>query len=83
MALKLVNQLTEKFHPEKYHDDYTDELLHLIELKVKGKVPRKKGAPVKKSSKIVDISTLLEQSLKETKQSSKRLPPQKKLRKAQ
>lgn len=80
IALKLVDQLSEKFHAEKYRDEFTQDLLHVIEQKVKGHAPRKKGPAPKKSSKIVDITSLLEQSLSEVKHKK---PQTKKLRKAQ
>jgi DNA end-binding protein Ku len=37
MAVDLVNQLTKKFDPKKYKDDYTDKLLKVIKAKAKGK----------------------------------------------
>ncbi len=37
MAVDLVNQLTTKFDPKKYKDDYTDKLLKIIKAKSKGK----------------------------------------------
>ncbi len=37
MAINLVNQLTQKFDPKKYKDDYTDKLLKIITAKSKGK----------------------------------------------
>ncbi len=38
MAIKLIDQLTEPFRPEEFHDTYTDELKKVIEAKAKGKV---------------------------------------------
>lgn len=43
MALSIIDQLTDKFEPEKYKDTYKDELLKLIKKKSK-----EKGKPVKK-----------------------------------
>lgn len=37
MAVSLVNQLSQKFDPKKYKDDYTDKLLKVIKAKSKGK----------------------------------------------
>lgn len=37
MAVNLVNQLSQKFDPKKYKDDYTDKLLKIIKAKSKGK----------------------------------------------
>ena len=43
MALTIIDQLTEKFEPEKYKDSYKDEMLKLIKKKASEK-PKKKGA---------------------------------------
>jgi DNA end-binding protein Ku len=65
MSLKLVEQLTETFNPEQYRDEYTEKLKETIKAKVKSQEkPSKKKMPVKKSSKIHDITALLEASLK-------------------
>ena len=37
MAISLVNQLSKKFDPKKYKDDYSDKLLKIIKAKSKGK----------------------------------------------
>lgn len=78
MALKLVNQLTEKFKPDAYKDEYTHELQEAIEAKVKGIKPSKKGA-APKPSKVHDIMSLLKASLEESKTPKK---PSKKTKKA-
>ena len=43
MALTIIDQLTEKFEPEKYKDSYKEEMLKLIKKKASEK-PKKKGA---------------------------------------
>lgn len=43
MALTIIDQLTEKFEPEKYKDTYKDEMLKLIKKKAAEK-PKKKTA---------------------------------------
>jgi DNA end-binding protein Ku len=62
MAIKLIDQLTDKFEPKKYKDTYTDELLKLIEKKATGKMPRKKITPPK-YEKIPDLMETLKKSL--------------------
>jgi DNA end-binding protein Ku len=37
MAVTLINQLTERFDPKRYKDDYTGKLMKIIEAKAKGK----------------------------------------------
>jgi DNA end-binding protein Ku len=69
MAEKLVDGMAETFEPEKYEDDYRRDLMKLIKRKVKAgevnTVPEaKKQAPSRKAeSKVVDLSSLLAQSL--------------------
>ncbi|HLA54671.1 MAG TPA: Ku protein [Flavobacterium sp.] len=43
MALTIIDQLTDKFEPEKYKDTYKEEMLKLIKKKSSEK-PKKKGA---------------------------------------
>jgi DNA end-binding protein Ku len=65
MALKLVNQLSEKFNIKEYKDTYTSKLLKLIKDKAKGKV-RKTPAKMKvvhKSGKSEDLMSMLKASL--------------------
>ncbi len=49
MALTIIDQLTEKFEPEKYKDTYKDELLKMI--KKKAAVPKGKKETVKETPK--------------------------------
>jgi DNA end-binding protein Ku len=67
MARTLVNQMTEKWQPSRYTDDYQSALLKLIDRKIKagGKsLPetekRKKGA-----TNVIDLASVLEESLAE------------------
>lgn len=49
MALNIIEQLTDKFEPEKYKDTYKDELLKIIRKKSKEKgKPAKKEEPAEK-----------------------------------
>ena len=64
MALKLIEQLTNPFNPEQYTDTYTEEMLHIIDQKVKGIKPSKKKEASEKPSKVHDIMSLLKASLK-------------------
>lgn len=63
LALSLIDQLTVKFEPEKYKDQYVDELKRVIEEKAQGKAP----APVKAPPppKVADMMALLKESLKQ------------------
>ena len=44
MAMSIIDQLTEKFEPEKYKDTYKEELLKLIKKKTAEKPKAKRGA---------------------------------------
>lgn len=63
LAIKLITSLKGKFEPEKYKDEYQDNIKKAIEDKVEGKSIKK----VKKNNKkqISDLMEALEKSLKE------------------
>jgi DNA end-binding protein Ku len=63
LAEMLIDNLTEKFHPEQYKNDYIERLEQLIESKITGRkltVHRAKPKPV-----VTDLMKALEMSLKE------------------
>ena len=68
MAKKLIDGMTEKWKPEKYEDEYKTQLMAMIEEKVKNPkaehpVPKK----TKKPSNVIDLMSVLEESLSHTK----------------
>ena len=65
LATQLIETLTDKFRPEKFHDEYRDNLKRLIEQKQKGE----RIQPVKheKPQRVVNILEALQKSLAETK----------------
>ena len=62
LALALVNQLTDEWKPEKYHDTYTEELRRVIEEKAQGRAPAPKGEEPK-PTEVVNLMDALKQSL--------------------
>ncbi|WP_298151851.1 Ku protein [Flavobacterium sp.] len=63
MAMTIIDQMTEKFEPEKYKDTYKDELLKMIKKKLaapKGKKVVENDTPKTKPTK-TDADDLLEQ----------------------
>lgn len=64
MALDLVNQLTIPFDPEKYHDTYSEEVMELIEKKMKGIKLPKKAKEHLRPSEAQDLMELLKASMK-------------------
>jgi DNA end-binding protein Ku len=72
MALKLVDEMTEKWHPEAYADTYRDDLMKRIEQKVKAgqthalTEPEEEGTERPKGGgKVVDLMSLLQRSLEQ------------------
>lgn len=63
MALKLIEQLSAHFHPEEYHDTYTEELKEIIEEKAKGKKHRPVKEKEPKVTDVKDIMRMLKESL--------------------
>ncbi len=68
MAKKLIEGMTAKWNPAKYEDEYKTQLMAMIEEKVKH--PEKKHAnpkAPKKPSNIIDLMSVLQESLSHTK----------------
>lgn len=73
MALQLIDQLTEPFQPNRYKDTYTEELLAVIEAKLKNKkIPTKGKAP--KYTPASDLMYLLKESLHKSLKEQKKVP---------
>jgi DNA end-binding protein Ku len=69
LALSLIDQLTTKFDPAKYKDEYLDLLKKLIEEKAQGREPKAqpKAPP---AGKVIDMMELLKESLKQKKKAA-------------
>jgi DNA end-binding protein Ku len=70
MAERLVETMESKWDPEKYHDDYRDDLMKIIQKKIKaGKTKvietKKPAAKAPDRGKVIDIMHLLRQSVKQ------------------
>jgi DNA end-binding protein Ku len=65
MAKTLVAQMTEKWDPTRYTDDYSSALMKLIEEKIEhgGKSPAAPRVKPKAGSNVIDLVAMLEQSL--------------------
>jgi len=78
MAQKLVDDMTEPWKPERFHDTYIEDLKRRIEAKVKAGETKALTAPEGKSrkrasdGKVVDLMSLLEESLSTRKGGSPR-----------
>ncbi|HEY0062931.1 MAG TPA: Ku protein [Telluria sp.] len=68
MAMALVEGMSEDWKPDQYHDTYREDILALVEKKIKAKqtktitMPGKEKAP-EKSGNVIDLVSLLQQSL--------------------
>ncbi|MEO7497913.1 MAG: Ku protein [Massilia sp.] len=68
MAMALVEGMSEEWKPDQYHDTYREDILALVEKKIKAKEtktitmsgPEKERA---KSSNVIDLVSLLQQSI--------------------
>lgn len=68
MAMALVDGMSEQWKPEQYRDNYREDIMALVEKKVKARQTKtitmpSKEAPAAKSSNVVDLVALLQQSL--------------------
>jgi DNA end-binding protein Ku len=81
MAEALVESLTAEFQPEKYHDEYREEVMALIRMKADGEefeVPE----VVAEKPKVVDIMAALEASVAAAKEARSRHPAEKSAKKS-
>jgi DNA end-binding protein Ku len=80
MATTLVDQMTDRWDPHRYTDDYASALMKLIKRKVEsgGKTLPGKSERPKAASNVIDLATILQQSLDETGSGRKAKAPAKK-----
>jgi DNA end-binding protein Ku len=75
MARTLVENLSEGFQPDRYHDRYRQELLDLIKAKAKGKkLPEPAEEP---EGEVVDLLAALRESVKRTQKQQSKAPAKK------
>src|SRR5690606_23828715 len=70
MALKLIDEMTEKWDPQAFHDTYREDLMKRIDEKVKSgqthALTQPEGEVVERATgggKVVDLMSLLQRSL--------------------
>ena len=73
MAESLVDSLTAAFEPEKYRDEYREQVLDLIQIKADGHAFQIPEAPVDKPN-VIDLMAALEASVAAAKQARGRHP---------
>jgi DNA end-binding protein Ku len=79
MAESLISQMSGKWEPEKYKDEYREALLKVIEQKIAtgGEVPEAKPR-ARKATNVVDLVSVLQQSLNQASKSTSSRPAEKK-----
>ena len=68
MAKALVSSMSSKWDPEKYHDDYREALMEVIEEKVEAggkELDEKPKAKKPETTKVIDLVSVLQQSLEQ------------------
>jgi DNA end-binding protein Ku len=63
MAKQLIDSLSAEWQPDKYTDEYRDNLLKVIQGKVKGRHPKLKERETAQSADVVDLMARLRASL--------------------
>jgi DNA end-binding protein Ku len=63
MARQLIDSLSAKWNPEKYTDEYRDNLMKVIQAKLKGRKPRLEERETPQSADVVDLMARLRASL--------------------
>ncbi len=68
MARALITSMSSEWNPEKYHDDYREALMEVIEEKVEsgGKEIEEKPKSKKTPTKVIDLVAVLQQSLEQS-----------------
>ena len=77
LALQLIEGLAREWDPSRYKDDYTANLLRVIEAKSKGATPRLKKGERPVSANVVNLMERLQASLEATKSARKTAAPKK------
>ena len=63
MAMQLVESLSAKWEPEKYTDEYVENLMRIIQAKVKGRKPKLVERETPRQAEVVDLMERLRASL--------------------
>jgi DNA end-binding protein Ku len=63
LARTLVDNLTSKWDPEQYKDDYNENLMRVIKSKMRGTAPRLKSSDAQVPANVVDLMARLKESL--------------------
>jgi DNA end-binding protein Ku len=81
MAETLVKNLADKWDPERYRDEYRDNLMKIIKAKKKGTSPKLAAAPEPQRAEVVDLMERLRQSLQGAGKAARKSPRARKTKK--
>lgn len=81
MAETLVKNLAGKWDPERYRDEYRDNLMKIIKAKKKGTSPKLAAAPEPQRAEVVDLMERLRQSLQGAGKAARKAPRARKTKK--
>jgi len=82
MAGQLIESLSAEWDPTKYNDEHRDNLMRVIQAKLKGKRPRLQGRETAQSADVVDLMARLRASLESKGGAAKARPAPKKAAKS-
>lgn len=74
MAVALVDNLSAEWKPEKYTDEYRDNLMRVIHAKIKGRKPTLKEEQRPHEAEVVDLMERLQRSLAAGRAGAKKTP---------
>jgi DNA end-binding protein Ku len=77
MAEKLIDGMTTKWDPAKYQDEYKTQLMAMIEEKIQHPNDKHSLPEQKRPSKIIDLMSVLKESLSHTKSAKSKTKPAK------
>jgi DNA end-binding protein Ku len=66
MARQLIDHLSAEWDPEKYSDEYRENLMRVIRAKIKGRSPKLEGREQARTANVVDLMERLRASLEGT-----------------
>lgn len=75
MAIQLVENLSARWEPEKYTDEYRDNLMRVIQAKLKGRKPKLVERNVAREADVVDLMARLRASLERPRPERGAKPP--------
>jgi DNA end-binding protein Ku len=78
LAKSLIENMTSEWEPEKYKDEYTQNLMKVLKAKMKGKTARLEAAEPRQSAEVIDLMTRLRESLAHGKKTPARRAPSRK-----